>query len=343
MKFAKVLIIAGMAAGALLARAAPASAALKLCNQTSYVVYAAIGAATKTELDTRGWTRIVPGDCQTPIPDPLAAPAYFIYAHTSQAHSGPSRAWGGNVPICARDTNFAQRTKLPVHGCQGNDFYKMPFAVLDRHGSPSWTTTFTESPALKTLKDARHAGINRLLEDLGYHVNVPGERARDLALEDFHKRMKLPADASEADLFDALETEATKAAAPAGYTVCNDTDEPLWAAIALQTPKKFVTRGWWQVSPGACSRVLTEALKTDSVYLLAEHKGKHVVVSGPTKLCVANVEFEIAGRAPCTGKGVTAMGFAVTNTKGRAGYVAHIGDNGLLAPAPPPHKAGPAK
>jgi uncharacterized membrane protein len=343
MRLARVLIALSVVAVALLAHAAPASAALKLCNQTSYIVYAAIGAATKTELDTRGWTRIVPGDCQTPIPGPLTAPAYFIYARTSQAHSGASRAWGGTVQICARDTNFAQRMKLPVHGCQGNDFYKMPFAVLDRHGNPSWTTTFTETPALKALKDARHAGVNRLLEDLGYHVNVPGERARDLALEDFHKRMKLPADASEADLFDALETEAMKAAAPAGYTICNDTDDPLWAAIALQTPKGIVTRGWWLVTPGACSRAITEPLKTDSVYLFAEHKAKHVIVSGPTKLCVSNIEFEIAGRAACSGKGVTQMGFATTNTKGRAGYVAHIGDNGLLATAPPPHKAGTAK
>src|SRR5437763_15965682 len=115
----------------------------------------------------------------------------------------------------------------------------MPFAVIDRHGRAALTSTFTESPDLKTPQEAKRAGINRLLEDLGYRVNVPGERARDLALEDFHKRLKLSADASDADLFAALETEALKAAAPAGYTVCNSTDEALWAAIALQTPKGF--------------------------------------------------------------------------------------------------------
>ncbi len=317
----------------------PSTAALRLCNQTSYILYAAIGAATKTELDTRGWTRIVPGYCAIPIAGSLTAPAYFIYAHTSHAHSGPSRAWGGNVQICARETNFSQHVKLPVRNCQGPDFYKMPFAVLDRHGKTSWTTTFTESAMLTSLEAAKRAGINRLLEDLGYRVNVPGDRPRDLALDDFHKRMKLPADATDADLFNALETEAFKAAAPAGFTVCNDTDEALWAALGVRTGKGFVTRGWWQVSAGACSRALTEPQKTDRINLLVERKGKHVLVSGPIKLCVADSEFEFAGRKTCKGPGLTEMGFAAIPTKGRTGYVANVGDNGLLPPPPPPARS----
>ncbi|HEY1962925.1 MAG TPA: DUF1036 domain-containing protein, partial [Rhizomicrobium sp.] len=217
MNLPRLPIAIGIVFGTLFVGAATAHAELRLCNQTSYIVYAALGAATKSELDTRGWTRIVPGDCATPIPDPLNAPAYFVYAHTSQAHSGPSRAWGGNVMICARDTNFFQKMKLPIHACPGSEYYKMPFAVLDRHGKSSWTMTFSEAANLKTLRDAKRAGINRLLEDLGYHVNVPGERARDLAIEDFRRRMKMPADATDADMFAALETQAMRSAAPAGY------------------------------------------------------------------------------------------------------------------------------
>jgi uncharacterized membrane protein len=332
MKLPRFPIAIGIICAALFAGAAPASAELRLCNQTSYVVYTAIGAATKSELDTRGWTRVIPGDCGTPITDALNAPAYFVYAHTSQAHSGPSRAWGGNVMICARDTNFFQKMKLPIHACPGSEFYKMPFAVLDRHGKTSWTMTFTESARLKTLKDARRAGINRLLEDLGYHVNVPGDRARDLAIEDFRRRMKMPADATDADLFTALETQAIRSGAPAGYTACNNTTEPLWIAIGVPSPKGVSSRGWWQVSPGACSRLLTQALKTDRVFLLAQRKNKKPAVTGATKLCVADVEFEFPGGA-CRGKGVTQAGFATTNTKSRAGYVANIGESGLLPTA----------
>src|SRR6185295_3653054 len=189
-----------------------------------------------------------------------------------------------------------------------------------------WTTTFTESPSINTPSAAKHAGINRLLADLGYHVNVPGERARDLALEDFHKRAKLPADANEAELFAALESAAMKGAAPAGYTVCNQTDKPLWAAIGLQAQKTVSTRGWWQIAARACSRVVTEPLKTEHVYLFAKQGQGQPVVSGSVNLCVSAGEFDSAGTPPCAGKGRSQRAFAVTETKGRSGYVARIGD-----------------
>jgi uncharacterized membrane protein len=319
--------------------AAPAHAALKLCNQTSYILYVAIGSATKKELNTIGWLRIVPGDCTTAISEPLKAPAYFLYARTSRAHSGPMRAWGGNVQICARDTNFTERTKLPMRGCRSNEFYKMPFAVLDRHGLATWTTTFKESPNLRTLKDAKHAGVNRLLEDLGYHVNVPGERAHDQALEDFHRRTKLPADANEAELFAALELQATKKASPVGYTVCNSSEQPTWIAIGLQGQKGIATRGWWEVPAGACSRVISETLHTKGVYLFARGKGKQPpVVAGSMKLCIRNTEFDLNGTQPCSGKGFGKVGFALTDTRGRTGYMANIGQNGLVQPGPQPPK-----
>lgn len=326
------LMVVGLLAAGILVQARPASAALKLCNQTSYIVYAAIGAATKTQLDTRGWTRIAPGDCATPILEKLTAPAYFVYAHTSRAHSGPPRAWGGNVPICARDSNFSQRTKLPVRGCPGGDFYKMPFALLDRRGANSWTTTFRESANFKTPRDAKRVGVARLLEDLGYRVNVPGERARDLALENFHKRAHLPADANEAELFAALETETMKAAAPAGFAMCNYTGRPLAAALGLPAGKGTATRGWWQVPPGACSHLLTEPLKTDRVFLLAEEEGHQPAISGPVKLCVADGKFERAASSICKGRGLRQAGFAVVDVKGRAGYIANIDDTGLSSP-----------
>jgi len=334
---------AGLLFAAALAWPLAAHAELKICNQTSYILYTAVGSATQAELDAHGWVRIEPGDCGVGIDNALTAPAYFIYAKTSQAHAGAARAWGGKVPICARDTNFNTKTKLPIKGCPGSDYYRMPFALVERHGRTSWTATLTEGPSPKSLKEAKRAGINRLLTDLGYHVNVPGDRARDLALDDFHKHMKLPADATDSDLFDALETEALKIVAPAGFTICNDTDGPLSAAIGIPKNKAVDTRGWWQIGAGACSRVVNDALKTDRVYLLAEDKDKRPLVSGPTKLCVADLEFEILGNGSCS-KGLKAMGFAVTSTKGRSGYVASIGENGLLPPAPlPAYRTGTAK
>jgi uncharacterized membrane protein len=332
MMFRHLLFIAVLCGAASATAAVAPSIGLKVCNQTSYIIYTAVGWATKKELNVRGWTRIVPGDCATPITEPLRAPAYFIYAHSSRGHSGPARAWGGAVSICARETNFVTRMKLPIRSCPGGEFYRMPFALIDRHGRDTWTNTFTEGAGVKTPKQARRAGINRLLEDLGYHVNVPGDRARDQAIEDFHRRTKLSADANEAELFAALETEAMKATAPAGYTVCNQTEQPLWAAVGLQSGNDIVTHGWWEIAGNACSRIVTAALNTKSVYLFARRKGKlPPAVTGQAKLCIENRTFDRKGTGPC-GKGGTEAGFAVTDTRGRSGYVAYIGENGLVPP-----------
>jgi uncharacterized membrane protein len=335
--------MAALLAVAAFAVARPAAAELKLCNQTSYVLYTAVGSATKAELDVHGWQRIVPGDCATVVDGPLNKPAYFMYAHTSQAHSGPARAWGGSAEICARDTNFSTKARLPIKACPGDEFYHRPFAVIDRHGKTSWTTTFTESADIKSLQAAKHAGINRLLEDLGYHVNVPGDRARDLALDDFHKRTKLSADATDAELFDALETDAMRAVAPAGYSVCNNTGEALTVAVGIPKGKATDVRGWWQIAHRACSHLTTTPLNADRVYLLAEGKNKRTIVTGSTKLCVSPTQFETAS-TQCA-KGSSSRGFAVIETHNRAGIVANIGESGLLPASPlsAAHSAGTAK
>ena len=86
----------------------------------------------------------------------------------------------------------------------------------------------------------------------------------------------MPDNADSAALFDALETEALKVAAPAGYSICNDTDAPVWAALGLRDGKIWHSRGWWKVAPGACASAIAEAARHDKIYLLVERKDGHV-------------------------------------------------------------------
>jgi len=315
----------------------PASAALTICNQTSYILYTAAGYQAGAAMFTRGWTRIVPGDCAAVFPDPLTAPGYYVYARTSQAHSGLARAWGGGVRLCAKDANFALQSPLAVPGCQGDDTFQLPFAAVATRGKKAWTMTLTESPLITSLDVARVIGIVRLLDDIGYKVgqsDANGNKSRDAAMIDFRKRMKLPETASNGDLFDALETEAFKASAPAGYSVCNDSDGDVWAAIGLKSASGWVSRGWWKVPPAGCAKAITDPLATDKVYLLVESRTDAYLVKGPMKFCIANVEFEIFGTDKCASRGLTEVGFAATDTRGRTGYAAHVGKDGLLTPAP---------
>jgi uncharacterized membrane protein len=315
--------------------AAPALAELRVCNRTSYILYAAVGYESGVQMLTRGWTRVVPGNCAVVLEGPLNQSEYFLYARSSRAHAGPIGAWGGRIRLCGKETNFA--IDVPVGGahCGSDDAFLMPFAPVSTGHKASWTTTLTGTRRFATPAAARDAGVARLLSDIGYRVSLgagPGSDAK--ALADFRSRMRLPVGISDADLFDALETEALKTAAPQGYAVCNDAQSELWAAIALRSQIISVARGWWDVPPGACAKVLTTALTFDTVYLLAEKHGNDKLVSGPTTFCVTDVAFEIFGNKDCSKRGLATAGFAATNTKGQTGFVVHIGNDGLLPPAP---------
>jgi uncharacterized membrane protein len=308
-----------------------ASASFKLCNQTSYVLYSAIGYPAGTDMLTQGWTRVAPGDCAALIATPLSASSYFLFARSSQAHAGPTRNWGGQTGLCAKETNFSLHGALGSLSCKADDAFMMSFAQVNTKGMKAWTTTLTESPQIGDLDTAKIAGLTRLLNDVGYHFNGPqAGKARDEALKNFRARMKLPANASDKDVFDALETEALKATAPAGYSICNDTQQPVWAALGLHNGNQWVSRGWWNIAAGSCARAITAPLATDKVYLLVERHKQKSPVTGNAKFCVTDIEFDITGRERCKDRGLREAGFAETRTKGVAGYAAHVSEAGLL-------------
>lgn len=309
----------------------PAQAALTLCNRTSYILYAATSAIQSPRSDTRGWTRIAPGDCQIARTEALTAETYLIHARTSLAHSGPARAWGGAYPVCVKDSNFSIQQAVTEPYCTADDTFALPFAALDNHGKTSWTMNFDEQPAM-SLTEAQLAGVKRLLKDNGYpiaHIDGKPDRITGAALADFRKRMHFAADAGNAELFSVLEREARKKIAPAGYTVCNEAREPLLVALGQLNKGNAVSLGWWTVQPGACAKAITTPLSGDAVYLLAQRKTGGTLVSGPQRFCITTAAFEIRGNTNCSGRGFSESGFATTRTKGLSGYVAHIGPSGL--------------
>jgi uncharacterized membrane protein len=307
---------------------APAAAELKVCNRTSYVLYTATATEAAGELASQGWTRVVPGDCQAALRGDLLAQSYYLYARSSQAHGGPARAWGGGLPVCVKDIAFATHQPTAARDCESDNFFPLPFAAIDTHRMKSWTTTLSETPAIATLSDAMAAGVRRLLGDLGYPNTAI---AHGEALADFRKRQHLSPKASNFDVFDALETNALKVTAPAGYSICNDTANPLAAAIGQKETGGWTSHGWWKIAAGSCAKAITAPLATDSVYLFVQKVAGPALVSGREKFCVANIEFDIQGRTRCTSRGLGEAGFAQTRVLGLSGFAAHVGETGLVA------------
>jgi uncharacterized membrane protein len=327
----KRALLPALLAFTLLGSLAPAHAALTLCNRTSYILYAATSAIQSPRSETQGWTRIVPGECQLARKEPLTAETYLVHARSGVAHSGAARAWGGAYPVCVKDANFEIKQAVTQPYCAAEDTFALPFAALDNRGKSIWTMNFDEQPAM-SLTEAQLAGVKRLLADNGYkvgHIDGKPDKATGAALADFRKRMKFPDTAGNTELFAALEREAAKKTAPAGYTICNETHDALLVALGQTDGGKPLSRGWWTVEGGACAKAITTPLTKGDVFLLAQRKNGSTVVGGPQRFCTTTAAFEIRGLGNCAQRGLNESGFALTPTKGLVGYIAHIGATGV--------------
>ncbi len=136
----------------------------------------AVGYQERTDAVTQGWARIIPGKCANIYPHPLTGAAYYLYAKSSQVHSGPGHAWGGNVRLCAKGENFILHEPLIMETCPEDSFI-MPFSRVDPKGRRDWSTVLTESPMLSSFELARQAGIVRLLIDAGYKITADPKTA----------------------------------------------------------------------------------------------------------------------------------------------------------------------
>jgi uncharacterized membrane protein len=302
---------------------APAAAALKLCNQTSYILLVATGVARAEAVLTKGWTRLLPGVCKSVFVGDLRQPAsFFVYAHSARAYDGPRRAWGGTHWLCARTGDF--RTVEPIGDTRCPDGQKLPFSQISAHGQENWTQSFGQTPALATKAAAQAAGLARLLTSAGLDGGHPAN-----ALARFRARMHLSARAPIAALFDALESAALSKAAPNGYEVCNDTAAPIFVALANLEQGHWHTRGWWHVAPVACAQALSTPL-TGRVYLLVDGAKGRRLVGGAARFCITNITFDVEGGGSCTARGLKPAGFLATNKEQHRGYIAHVDESGLV-------------
>ena len=297
----------------------------QFCNKTSYEIQVALGIRQNSGFwATRGWWPVQPGECRAVIKGKLSQSSYFTFAKSSFAHAGPIRMWGGNQTLCTGKGQF-EATSDGTEQC-GPGLEAQGFAKIETGGKPSWTTTLSESPAYKTNEQARIAGLQRLLGDLGrYQGDIDGVVTAKFneALAQSRAAYSVPASDDAAATYNKLHAEAMKAQTALGLTFCNRTQDVVWAALARETQGKKVSKGWWHLQPGQCEKVIRDRLAERFVYAFAERSGEGTDQpwKGQFSFCTRAQLFEIEGAEDCEGRGFRKTGFLQIDTGGQAGAI----------------------
>lgn len=288
-----------------------AGAEWRVCNQSSFILEAAVGHEESGELWSEGWMRMRPGECTVAIDGDLEPGTYYLYARSSAAHRGGRREWSGSRPLCvdeAEPSFFLSSSSA----CEAAGAATRLFSPIDVQEA-SWRTRLMEpsTPGRGySIGRARTQGLQRLLADAGYYASnridgVAGrrtERAVASYLGDVGRRSEPPYE----ELLDLLEKTALERKDDAGLTVCNRANAPIWSAIATRVERSWESRGWWELAPDQCATIIDKALDEPPYYIYADKqddRGPRPLKAGEETFCLAQTRFAILGRNECRQRG----------------------------------------
>ncbi|MEM7739227.1 MAG: DUF1036 domain-containing protein [Pseudomonadota bacterium] len=320
----RLSILALLAVVVSVAAAPKASAEYSLCNKSSYALSAALGFFDEQELLTRGWWRLRPGQCKRVISDDIDPGRYFVYAEAIPGHRGPLRTWSGETPLCVQnDSLFTLRDQgvCSDDPQRQRDFYPVEVTLED---GGDFITDFTDERNFP-LRDAEIAGVQRLLNDLGFDIGaIDGAfgAATKTALRQYRRDRGLGSDAViDAALVDALIAEANDDDAQLGFFFCNETMLPVWAAFAQPTDDQegYRSSGWWRLDTSACAKVRRGALGEEPYYVFGIMQAENqelTLAGGDTPFCVSSVQFDARSDIACEEEGFDTAVFRRIDTGG---------------------------
>lgn len=121
----------------LLAAAAPAGAALGVCNKGSRAIKVAVGRFDGTRWSSEGWWRVPAKTCATLVPGKLDARYYYMYAS-----DGASGSWSGGKTFCV---GADDRFSIPGRGsCSARGFDRRGFFEIDTGNRLDFTQSLSD-------------------------------------------------------------------------------------------------------------------------------------------------------------------------------------------------------
>src|SRR5581483_5648095 len=295
-----------------------ARAELTLCNRTSYRMDVAIGLERRTNVATRGWFRVDPGQCRQVMDGALDADMVYVHARTPPVYGNAPLPQSGQADFCVRNDDFEI---ADARSCPASQ--QAQFSAARPSDSPKGPVVNLAEEADYDDAQARLAGIQRLLAIAGYDAypidGVPGARTQ-AALGKFLSDHKLPADAAnQPNFFDTLMAAAANPEG-SGFTWCNDTKYTVMAAIGVVEMGAIVTRGWYRVDAGQClrpdlrgdpHRLYSYGEAVDASGRAIKRDDKVLSWGGNVPLCTRDGKFDLSNHKDCAARGLNSAGFAV--------------------------------
>lgn len=301
-----------------------AQAELTLCNRTSYRMDVAIGLEKRANVETRGWFRVDPGQCRQIIDGPYDAEMTYVHTRTPQVYGSAPLPQNGTADFCVRDGDFTISSGRECPMSQ-----QVHFTPARPSEQPKGPTINLAEEADYDEEQARLAGIQRLLAIAGYDASpidgVQGSKTQ-AALNKFLADRKLAADHPQSASF--FETLIAAATSPEGrgFSWCNDSKNPVMAALGTTEGGTLITRGWYRVDAATCLRpdvrgdqqkLYSYGEAVDSSGRTLKRNDKPVSWGGDFALCTRDGKFELSDQKDCVVRGLNSTGFATVDVGGQ--------------------------
>lgn len=114
----------------------PASADLKLCNNTKSRVGVALGYKDKNGWASEGWWNVDPNACEVLLTGKLIARFYYIFS----VDYDKGGSWGGKAFMCTRDKLFTIRG---LDRCEERGYQRSGFFEVDTNEESDWTVSLS--------------------------------------------------------------------------------------------------------------------------------------------------------------------------------------------------------
>lgn len=307
---------------ALVAIAAPTEsrADYRLCNETSYVVNAAIGVQSRGDVTTRGWFEVLPGQCRVVVQGPLDADKYYFFSRVPSYYDIAVTRFESGVRLCVGTGDFliagATQCSDPSHKLERF------IEVQPRSEGDDWELALAEEAQFDRERAAL-AGAQRLLGMLGYQPGRIDGVAGDLtntALDSFISATGLGnVGRTGPEVYRALVAELRAKQAGVGLQVCNETRHLVWTALGIPEDGQLVSRGWYKIGAGECVRPHKMPLDGSAIFSFGEavdESGPIISVDnipliwdGDTLLCTQSTRFSVTDHENCDAKGMTPTRF----------------------------------